>query len=545
MPTKETLNLLKRSVDAAARNRLNTLSFTVSWPADLTPFVTYKALPKLYDHTRAEEVERNVKILREVVVYAKEWGLDTYMTITEFTYPKKLVEAYPEVLGQLPPERQRGYLKDALCPSSPLTWQFYEAKLGEFLERIPEIAGFDLWVAESDSDVFACQCRRCMDYLPYMRILDLVKKTYEISRRDGNKRKLIFRSFLSGFRTCLYNEEWLSYLAKELPPDIIVRHREEPIDFLLGNPPTFLMGKFGDRLEVIDLDAYGEYRGGVLGLPSCIPEHFQSRMKSALRLGVKGVGIGAGYGLNEVNLQAFYKLAWNVDYPLESIWREWAVGRFGEEAADKIIELAKLSDEVILKSFYVNGLNVNAHYYVFPQSIQRWRYLMIDFSAKFMRDGYERARPTFENLEKIVAEKEEAIELCKKMIDILEEVKPNLKQEDYASLKKTLELELEVVKTWRWLAEAVFRYLIFETTLSEVDREMMRDEIVAAVESCRLQIEKLKQVMSNLNRFVKNYPIINAITTCDQIIERISYPTALVSGYHPLSYYKPKKFYEP
>ena len=88
-------------------------------------------------------------------------------------------------------------------------------------------------------------------------------------------------------------------------------------------------------------------------------------------------------------------------------------------------------------------------------------------------------------MSKIVAEKEEAVTECKRMIAILEDTMGHLKPEDYESLKTTLELELEVVKTWRWLAEAYFRYEVFEATPSEVDRERMRDQIVKTVESCR------------------------------------------------------------
>ncbi len=520
----ETLNALKRAVDAAARQRLNTLSVTVSWPADLTRLVLYERFPRLYDPSRTEEVGTNVKILKEMILHARDRGLDTYVTATEFTYPRRLVQAYPEILGELPSSRETGSTKKLLCPSNPLTWQFLEAKLGELVSKVPEVAGFDLWVSAAHTDILACQCSKCRDYAPHRRILDLLNKILEISGSDSLERRLFFRVPPSGYAHMLTDES-LNLLANEMPKEVVIRHMEAPVDFLLGRFADPLIGKFWRNIEVVDFDAFGEYRGGSLGLPSCVPEHLHTLMRSALEKHIRGVGTSEAQGLNDVNRYAFARLAWDPDYPVEVIWREWATERFGNAAATEMIELAKLADEVILKAFYTNGVNTSTGFSIFPQSLEQWQHIM-DLGKGSFKDGLTPVELAFENLDTIIAEKEDAVRTCEQMLSILEEARPKLQGAEYAPLKKTLELELAVVSAWRWLSEAYFRCRAFEAAGNEADREQMRGRILSAVETCRTQIEQLRRLVSPTKELAENNPASNVLVVCKQIIERTEYEAA-------------------
>ena len=81
---------------------------------------------------------------------------------------------------------------------------------------------------------------------------------------------------------------------------------------------------------------------------------------------------------DSINDAAFYRLAWNIYTNIDDIWLRWSEERFGKEAAQSMVSVLKMTDEVVNKSIYVRGACANRHYHVFPDNLDTVSYTHLD-----------------------------------------------------------------------------------------------------------------------------------------------------------------------
>jgi hypothetical protein len=81
----------------------------------------------------------------------------------------------------------------------------------------------------------------------------------------------------------------------------------------------------------------------------------------------------------------------------------------------------------------------------------------------------------------MLREKDEAVYRADELLDIVERIAAGLAAQDYGALRRSLTLQRELARVFRGLVDCFWRYLIWERTLSEVEREWQRDDLVVAL----------------------------------------------------------------
>jgi hypothetical protein len=181
--------------------------------------------------------------------------------------------------------------------------------------------------------------------------------------------------------------------------------------------------------------------------------------------------------LTAAEFDAFYSLAWDVDASVEAVWARWAVETYGLEAGPAVLELLSDATRVVASSMYVRGVSLGG-FRLFPEGLQRLRHLTIDRSARSVPGGLDLIRPTEENIRLIVEEKDRAVELASSMLRRVERLSGQIPARHHRALSQSIGLQYELSLVYRSLAELFWRFLAWEATLSEVEREWQREDLL-------------------------------------------------------------------
>jgi hypothetical protein len=476
------------------RHRQNTVILFAGWPSNLSPLLTWHEFPRLYDANRLKDVEARRARFRALIDTAHAYGLDAYLCTTEFTFDRALLATCPEIKGILPPSWSSGlfsYLDKSgftpICPSKPLTWEWYRAKVREIFQTFPDLAGYELWLAESFSDVTTCHCEECRKLTPADKIALIIEKTLEAMNSVAPGKTLLLRTFLSP-RGAL-EPEFFGPLKGKLPEQVVVNCKAQWGDMAYLNDPHPFIGWLNNGRECAEFDLMGEYRGGGSGaMISCIPEYISERTKlyaarGCRRFFARHVEFFDRFeGLQQVNWEAYFRCSWHFDTPVDQIWQDWTTRTFGAELAPAMTELLGATDELVNKTLYARRACINRHYWVFPDTLTGFRYFAVDNSARCMADGVSRIEPTPENIEKIIAEKEEAVQLMRRLREQLAALEGRLEPRYYQMLDRVFKRSQLIVNIYRPLTEALWRYMLWERTISEFQRDAMRPTILAAID---------------------------------------------------------------
>ncbi|MGQ9454361.1 MAG: hypothetical protein ACUVRS_08035 [Armatimonadota bacterium] len=289
-------------------------------------------------------------------------------------------------------------------------------------------------------------------------------------------------------------------LKGRIPHNTFISCKAQWGDMAYLNDPNPLVGWIQDGAEVVEFDVGGEYCGCGLGaMICCIPEYIAERMRLYYSKGVRkflarhavpGWPNKEFMGINDV---AFFKLAWDIDTDVDGLWRKWTGEAFGA-AAEPMMELLQLSDEVVNKSLYVRGACANRHYYIFCDNIDSLKYMMFDLSAFMINGGLDQLEPTPENIDRIVLEKDEAISACGRMMEAYKRAAPMLPESVAAKLEAILLRTEGIVLVMRQLMEAFFVYLRWERTWSVREKDYLRPRILALLKECEVQIDRASEI---------------------------------------------------
>ncbi len=495
----EEMEGMKSLIRFYARNRVNLITVEATgkrWPGDLSPTVTWKHFPQLQEPARDEMVSKRREMINDLISYAHSWGVKVVLYTSEFNHEPDVYDKCPELHGVLPEtwsEGRHNYVRGCMCLSKEIVWQYLRAKVVEALEALPELDGLELWMAEVPSEFGICACPNCRSKPRHEWIERLIGAARSAMDEVAPSMPLYVKTFQSSQGAL--EVERFSPLKGKLPHDTIISCKGQFGDMAYLNDPHPLLGWIQDGGEVAEFDVGGEYRGCGLGaMICCIPEYLAERFRLYYSKGVRrflarhAVPTWPNKEFVEINDVAFYKLAWDIDADIERTWRDWATERFGP-AAEPMVELLKLSDEVVSKSIYVLGACANRHYYLFSDNLDSLKYMMFDLSAFMIEGGVERLEPTPENIETIIAEKDEAIQACARMMAAYERAAPLLPEEVAATLGATMRRTERIVAVMRPVTEAVFTYFRWERSWSIRERDLLRGKILRMLNDCEAEID--------------------------------------------------------
>ncbi|MDH7601137.1 MAG: hypothetical protein QHI38_03215 [Armatimonadota bacterium] len=491
---------MKSLIRYYARNRLNMITVEATgkrWPGDLTPLVTFKHFEPLQDSNRDEAVAKRRAMMNDLIAYAHSWGIKVVLYTSEFNHDPDVYERCPELHGVLPKtwsEGRHNYVHGCMCLSKNIVWQYLRAKIKETAEALPELDGLELWMAEVPSEFGICACPACRSKPRHEWIERLISEVRAALDEVSPRITLYVKTFQSSQGAL--EVERFAPLKGKIPHDTYISCKAQWGDMAYLNDPHPLLGWIQDGAEVAEFDVGGEYCGCGLGaMICCIPEYIAERLRLYYSKGVRkflarhAVPQWPNKQFMDINDLAFFRLAWDVDTDVEQLWETWASERFGS-AAESMIRLLKLSDDVVSKALYVRRACANRHYYIFCDTIDSLKYMMFDLSA-FMIDGaLEQLEPTSENIQAIIAEKEEAVAACAQMLAEYRTAVLGLDEETAAKLQFILTRTERIVAVMRKLTEAFFTYLRWERTWSVREKDELRPCILDILCECEREIDK-------------------------------------------------------
>lgn len=531
---REQLQKMKEQVRSYARNRLNCITIEATgkkWPGDLSPVVTWKYFPPLADDSRNGLVAKRIEHINELISYAHSWGIKVILYTSEFNHEPDIYQRCPELHGTLPEtwaEGMHNYIRGCICLSKDIAWQYWHAKVKEALEALPELDALEVWTAEVPGEFGICVCDDCRK----LTRSQWLEKFYNATRQTMDQVRPDMPLYIKTFQSSQgsLEVERFAPLKGKLPYNSVIHTKGQFGDMAYLNDPHPLLGWIQDGNEAAEFDVGGEYRGCGLGaMVCCIPEYLAERMRLYYSKGVRrffarhAVPDWPNKDINGINDFAFYKLAWNINADVDSIWLDWATCSFGETAAEGIVDVLQMTDEVVNKSLYARNACVNRHYYIFPDNLDSLKYMMVDLSAQMIKGGLDRLEPTSENIAAIIKEKEHGIKACEEMIEKFNSIAPSLDPETRARLESIFARTQRIAIVMRYLIEAAFCYFQYERTFFVRARDNMRPQILQVLNLCEQEItesEKMQAGVAHENTFWGLWKIVDfdrARRLCDEI----------------------------
>jgi len=446
-------------------------------------------------------MERNAAIVKEyhdadLTVFAELPYGNNFERWSPALY-RALLEVYPSAKGVRAPH---SWEKAALCPSDAATWKAFDAYVRE-CARQAQADGMaaTFW----DQYGMYCQDPRCQkNGLNHFRneLYASISHYYTVLKPMGMK--LHLRTWSSGcphwfgdqyvhapgngqFSESDY-DLW-SRVINETPAEILMQTKVYHSDCEPDPPFSTLLGKCSPHTEIVEYQDVGQTVGRQY-FPASIVNYMSWTMKKALSLigNNGGAEIGAGgtmqtnYDvytdiLNTCNTYAWRELSWNVNADVNQIWTDWSRTLYSAEAAPHIARAMQLSEDAVNKTFSPLGFGSSTNS-DFAQTIERRETLLRYTNRNYLPKYIPLLEPTKENIDRIVAEKKQALEDIDAMFGALEEAKPYLtaaqRQEietrfdwlrEFAICNVTLDISL-----WR------YRYLRAKAEMLTTDPEQLQ-----------------------------------------------------------------------
>jgi outer membrane protein assembly factor BamB len=243
-------------------------------------------------------------------------------------------------------------------------------------------------------------------------------------------------------------------------------------------PPNPFIGAVAPHPQIIEYDLVGQYHGDAF-TPWVCADFLQQQMQYGITKQAKGViarvdWSGHVYGsANEFNAIAFAALAKDPFIDLNSLWTQWASEKYSPEAAPHVISALKRSNDIANMLFFTLGFKIiqlsgslrslsymegaRIMHSLFCRDVQgRWRPELIPIANEILN-------PTRKTVDKVIAEKEHALELIDASLKDLEKAQPYLTGESYVYLTTLFHRAKLIALSWRWITEAYFCYLLLRT----------------------------------------------------------------------------------
>ncbi len=387
------------------------------------------------------KVEKLRARYRRISAEARRQGVDCYVMCPEVHAPQSF---------------------GPLSYDDPALWALIRDRLREMFQTVPDLAGYVLYLTEG----------------PMLDVEDLPGSEPSKTRRarrlidacwegcKAEKRKMMVTTFI-------HNPKMLEATAealRSLPPDpgFAVLQYCCPNDWGLYELVNPSIGRVGPHPEILGFDSCGENWGQ--GAYPFVQSAFMSQRLREARARSKNIAGLASYvawtdhtalgNFNEANLYTCQALTRNPTRDGREILREWCAKRFGEGAADLAAEILGRTQPAVFKMKHIFGYWVDTtakgglpllqemdDYLirdVFGEALTKWD---PDPELKKTWDGILHPDEAF--LRKVLAEKDEAIQIFYNSGQEVEAAFNQFKREDYRALKRALGLQLQWAHVWR------------------------------------------------------------------------------------------------
>jgi len=428
----------------------------------------------------------------EIVECAGRYGIELGVCGGDFT-------TVEEDDKKIPVNRETDHV---LCASLEETWEYF----GRIVERC--IAGtgrpgvYSFRLTDYRPNPAFTRCPACSHIQPVDRILQAL----EIGRKIASKTNasIAFRTWGLDFMPEAYrhgshqvNYGWdpethLRMIIEGCPGDVILVTKETWGDFMITYPPNHWIGRCKPHAQMIEYQVEpSEYRGNDT-IPCSMVERWSEIMRMAKKKGVEGTWACSwgttiskrrdapiGELLNSLNAHAYARLSWNSDAMIEEIYGEWAHTIF-PGCPREMAEILQLSTKAVEKMMYVQGQRFNNHSGISGRLTHvEWCYHHYGFNDLGGRVTRGMLGATEENLERALLEKDDSVQIVKKMGAILETTKSRMPADTFRDLKRMLDGMLGLALLWREYARAFFLWGMLRSEWSEAKASSLG-------ESCRL-----------------------------------------------------------
>jgi hypothetical protein len=497
LTTTESLDENIKLIKLLARKRINHLMWIDNWISmSWYRFLDFRHFPVLKREDHNGKIKLAKLCLGKIIQEAKNWGMDFYLSCTEFNIPEDLLKIYPELFYRNP--------KTGLCVlrlDNEDTWNFYKSKITEVMEDFPSLSGIELWTGEA-MEIWQCY-RPDTDTRSIGELfLEMYDKALEAMDEAGRSDGRIICSSFTHHPDC---EKIYEDILGKLPERCEARSKMQVEDFYRFHSPATLPGRLAPGREWVEFDLGGEYRGDWSGWITCALQFIPDRMRYYYNKGITGYmcrirGYSTGpnsrfvgdyavlKGLQSIKYDVFFKTCWDMNIKLADVWRMCKRRGF----PDKMLEFFQLSEKVAEQAQYSNESIVNNFHSSYIGSIERYEWQLEYMDHPYNTAGKERKwilDPAEENIAFLLAEKETAINNAQKMSEILEQCKNDLAEQDYAVLRKCMDYQIQAVKVFKVHTELFFRYrLVMMTTL-----ENRYELLIECMRRCEKEVMLLKE----------------------------------------------------
>jgi len=501
-PVEEISAIVSRTIQEAPGYGINTIQLmgrAGEGGIDMSWFLLYDDFSRLKSRSIGYGIERRTEEIRKLAREAHRHGLDFLIWDHELVFPDRMLEAYPEMRGTDYP----------FCFSHPLVMRFLNSKVDEFFRRLPEIDGINLTFAETRGynilEHDGCKCDQCSRLTRDAKLRRVAIAMYEACKR--NKKRFEVRSYN---QAPAHAERMLAAL-RDLPREIPVITKNTVVDFRgTDYPDNPMLGAFPGQREALELTATPE-GSGYGYLPALLGEFYQRTIgRVAVDRKLKGVAIRTDYHLqyghatfftpgppvltfetpNGFNVLAASRLAWDPSVSIDALWKEWTVGRYGEQAWPSVERALRRTSAIAQGIFFVKGFSLLTHLNMVPHldtiDAELDRSYLLEFfpqNADYRRTHQALTNPSAEQLAAILAEKDAAASAARESQRDIESVRAKLSPAAYEELHGGLRRAENAAMLWRSIAEVYFR-------LKRADGEPLSAAIRKLLdEGCRIEKE--------------------------------------------------------
>lgn len=483
-------------------------------------FITLqRSFPRIFDSIPPPERERLLRNEQEAEQNAQKLAQACHnadVSFYPFLYGNDIVrwspvlsnaiyKVYPHIAGVRAPH---SWEKATLNPSLPITWKIIDAIVDEYIHTLHGdgmVATFwdQYGIYSQDSlskangmNQFDNELKKIVG--EYDKVLSrdhkpLIVRTWSSGRAHwvtlrNNKGEaelqFVHAPGYGGFSGTKF-DLWKKVIDS-LPSDIILQTKSYMSDCFPAARDNTLIGKGGHHPQIIEYQMTGQTTG-LYYLPAVNVEYTDSTIKRAYKLIGSEGGTNVFYGgtrqphynlfddiANSINLFAWKELSWNVNANMQQIWEAWAIPLYGEKAAPCIIKALQLSEPAVNKIFSTLGFGWDTNS-GFPGTIYR-REVLLMYTNRFYLPEYQRYLiPDKENIQRVINEKNSALQEIDSMFMYLNESKPYLKQSQYDELHtrfnwlKYVAIENKYLEVSYWR----FRYLRYLYSLRTTDTSEM------------------------------------------------------------------------
>lgn len=438
----------------------------------------YKKYAEFNGDKDSDYVSLCLDAVNEACDKADSYGIKVYMWHHELEMPPEFKNRYPEIVNSY----------GDIEVTHPLVRDFLENKLKDFFDCYPKMSGIILTLHETQIPLLKLKEQKLS---PVERVKYVTKILFDTCRALG--KELIVRPFAS-------IEDDYVMMAKayeEISEDLIVMDKWTQFDWSLTMPSNRFFSKIQHNPLAVEADIYGEFFGRGF-LPLMLYDHLKEKFSYCE--GYSPVGYvfridragGHPFGdINEVNLAITkaYLNGLNVDDEIDKFFAD----RY-PDAAKELKELMKKTEDIIIKTIYLNGyyfnqqsffpdLNHSKNHYYFEILRQNCD---MDSNEWFVPRNYDRG-----SIEKLLQDKEEAETGAMELFNRFEALKDRVSPEDYKALYDKFANLMYGAQIWNILTRLILCYTKYFDTRDdscigdfEAYTEIMtqkRDEAVKAL----------------------------------------------------------------